>query len=355
MNEIINLGNGAFIKVTMLKGQQGDNIASITKTSTEGLVDTYTITLTDGSTHTFTVTNGKGIVSITKTATVGLVDTYTITFSDSTTQTFDVTNGNGIASIAITSSAGLVDTYTITFTNGNTTTFDVTNGANGTDGVGITSIAKTSTSGLVDTYTITFTNGATTTFDVTNGANGQDVANSNLAPVETGNTASKSYVVGEHLIWNGIYYVVTQAIAIGGSFVVGTNLQQDSVSSEIESLNKKRITLISQSGETYAQFFKRVDQARQNAGLSLSGIFLIFKGYVFTFQSAGTFYRTHFSDRGNTSVRIRHEAIYLYNAYSWQASVAYTVNSNGSISDFSSTGDGTSSVGAGATCIICEI
>lgn len=36
---------------------------------------------------------GNGIASIAKTATVGLVDTYTITFTDGTTTTFDVTNG----------------------------------------------------------------------------------------------------------------------------------------------------------------------------------------------------------------------------------------------------------------------
>lgn len=36
---------------------------------------------------------GNGILSIQKTATVGLVDTYTITFTDGTTTTFDVTNG----------------------------------------------------------------------------------------------------------------------------------------------------------------------------------------------------------------------------------------------------------------------
>ena len=38
-------------------------------------------------------TDGNGIVSITKTASVGLVDTYTITFTNGTTTTFDVTNG----------------------------------------------------------------------------------------------------------------------------------------------------------------------------------------------------------------------------------------------------------------------
>ena len=126
---------------------------------------------------------GVGIASIVKTATVGLVDTYTITYDDLRTTTFDVTNGqngtdgrdgtdgNGIVSIVKTSTAGLVDTYTITFDDGNFTTFDVTNGADGapgrdgidgtdgTDGNGIASIVKTATAGLVDTYTITYTDG----------------------------------------------------------------------------------------------------------------------------------------------------------------------------------------------------
>lgn len=44
------------------KGDQGDpgvGIVSITKTSTSGLVDTYTVLLTNGNTTTFTVTNGE--------------------------------------------------------------------------------------------------------------------------------------------------------------------------------------------------------------------------------------------------------------------------------------------------------
>jgi len=72
---------------------KGIGIVSITKTDTSVLTDTYTITYTDGSTDTFTVTNGKGIVGIAKTATSGLIDTYTITYNDGTTETFDVTNG----------------------------------------------------------------------------------------------------------------------------------------------------------------------------------------------------------------------------------------------------------------------
>ena len=230
MNEIVNLGNGQFVKVMMLKGQQGDNIQSIAKTSTNVLVDTYTITLTDGSTKTFTVTNGKGIVSIEKTGTSGLVDTYTITYNDNTTSTFEVTNGKSIVSIEKTDTNVLVDTYTITFNSGDPVTFTVTNGK------GINSIAKTGTSGLVDTYTITYNDNTTSTFDVTNGANGQDVSQSNLAPVEIGNSASQSYTIGQHLIWNGVYYKVIQAIAVGDAFVVDANLSARNIGSEITDL-----------------------------------------------------------------------------------------------------------------------
>ena len=40
-------------------GKEGVGIAKIEKTATEGFVDTYTITLTNGDTADFTVTNGK--------------------------------------------------------------------------------------------------------------------------------------------------------------------------------------------------------------------------------------------------------------------------------------------------------
>ena len=40
------------------RGAQGIGIANIEKTSTSGLIDTYTITYTNGDTDTFTVTNG---------------------------------------------------------------------------------------------------------------------------------------------------------------------------------------------------------------------------------------------------------------------------------------------------------
>jgi hypothetical protein len=86
-------------ELTVPNGADGVGIASIGKTSTAGLVDTYTITLTDLSTHTFTVTNGAkgdtgdGIARIEKTGTEGLVDTYTITMTSGATATYTVTNG----------------------------------------------------------------------------------------------------------------------------------------------------------------------------------------------------------------------------------------------------------------------
>ena len=86
-----------FFKTIMLKGEAGGTIASIEKTSSELNVDTYTITLNDGETSTFEVTNGTSIASIAKTSTSGLVDTYTITLTDGSTTTFDVTNGEDAA------------------------------------------------------------------------------------------------------------------------------------------------------------------------------------------------------------------------------------------------------------------
>lgn len=90
--------------------------------------------------------SGRGIASIEKTSTDNLIDIYTITYTDNTTSTFQVKNGKD-------------------GTNG----IDGKDGANGQDGRGIVSIEKTSTSGLVDTYTITYTDDTTSTYSVTNG------------------------------------------------------------------------------------------------------------------------------------------------------------------------------------------
>lgn len=55
--------------------------------------------------------NGRGITSVVKTNTVGLIDTYTITYSDMTTSSFTVTNGADGADGEGGSGGGSSDTY----------------------------------------------------------------------------------------------------------------------------------------------------------------------------------------------------------------------------------------------------
>lgn len=115
-----------------IKGEDGKGIASISKTSSSGNVDTYTITYTDNTTSTFTVTNGTNgnsgsdgvsISGITTSKTDG-VTTITVTLSDGTTDTFTISDGatggigatgTGIESIAIVNGV-----YVITCTDGTT-------------------------------------------------------------------------------------------------------------------------------------------------------------------------------------------------------------------------------------------
>lgn len=191
------------------QGPAGKGITSIAKTGTSGNVDTYTITYTDNTTSTYTVTNGangRGISYINGPSSSGNTDTYTIVYTDGTTSTYSVTNGhdgiNGLdgKSINLVPTAGQnnvtltfyedvltqdytrlvltgdnvnkilnvgVDKYvagTRTFNGG----FPITIPA----GRGIASIAKTSTNGNVDTYTITYSDNTTSTYTVINGLNG---------------------------------------------------------------------------------------------------------------------------------------------------------------------------------------
>lgn len=47
------------VKVMLLKGEAGASIESIDKTATDGLIDTYTVKMTDGTESSFYVTNGR--------------------------------------------------------------------------------------------------------------------------------------------------------------------------------------------------------------------------------------------------------------------------------------------------------
>lgn len=63
----------------------------------------------------------------------------------------------------------------------------------------------------------------------------------NLATVESGNTASQNYAVGDYVCVGGILYKVTAAIASGQSFTVGTNIEQTNVGTELSSLNSNKV------------------------------------------------------------------------------------------------------------------
>ena len=192
-------------------GTDGRGIANITGPVSAGNVDTYTINYTDGTTSTFTVTNGLdgtaaaagiGIDSIAKTGTNGLVDTYTVTYTDGTTSTFTVTNGAAGAQ----GPAGPQGVQGETGPQGPIGPAGF-NGTNGADGRGIQSISGPVTNGLSDTYTINYTDGTTSTFTVTNGAAGAQGPEGPQGPAGANGT-------------NGISPTVTAAAA--GSNVIIT-------------------------------------------------------------------------------------------------------------------------------------
>lgn len=176
--------NNIIFKTLLLKGEAGNDIQSVEKTDTSGLVDTYTITLTDGSTHTFNVTNGKSIVSIEKTSSVGYVDTYTITYNDGSTDTFEIT----LATITVDDA-------------------------------------------LSDSSTNPVENRVVT--DALNNKSN----NSNLATVESGTTASQAYTVGDYLVYNWQLCKVISAIAQGDTLTVGTNIAVTTSGGEFTRLN----------------------------------------------------------------------------------------------------------------------
>lgn len=107
-----------------IKGETGEGIASIAKTGTTGLVDTYTITMTDSSTSTFTVTNGLdgidgvGVDHIAKTSgtgAAGTTDVYTVwgdiaeTINLGTFNVYNGLNGTGLVNSVVAGANVTVD------------------------------------------------------------------------------------------------------------------------------------------------------------------------------------------------------------------------------------------------------
>lgn len=182
-------------------GQNGRGITSISKTGTNGNVDTYTITYTDGTTSVFTITNGvdgndgsNGADGVNGADGKDIaIDIYQS--SGTQAQIYFYKEGDNPAQkntefimaydVALKEIQILVtQTNAGSVTRLNTVRVPIPAGQDGADGRdgrdgqdgqngnGIVSINKTGVNGLLDTYTITYTNGTTSTFTVTNGAQG---------------------------------------------------------------------------------------------------------------------------------------------------------------------------------------
>ena len=96
------------------------------------------------------------IDKVEKTSTSGLVDTYTITTKLGFTATFEVTNAKSISSIELisgTHAAGTYDTYRISFNDGSHIDYVVYNGANGTGAPGTSTPQSDSGTGVAGTST----------------------------------------------------------------------------------------------------------------------------------------------------------------------------------------------------------
>lgn len=169
-------------------GATGNGIASIEKTSTAGLVDTYTITYTNSNTSTFNVTNGQNgtngndgyspSASVTQTSGGA---TISITDKNGTT-TANIANGakgdtGNAATIAVgTTSTGAAGTNASVTNSGTSSAavfnFTIPKGDTGATGTSVTGVTLISTVGLDKTYRMAFSNNTYFDYVVKDGAAG---------------------------------------------------------------------------------------------------------------------------------------------------------------------------------------
>ena len=111
-----------------------------------------TLTFADGTQESVTSEGLKGISSIAKTGSAGLVDTYTITYTDGSTSTFTVTNGqDGTVPITTYSETLTAGSTSVTFTNVSTTANSIIDVGTSVPDLEYISITNSGTS-----YTVTF-------------------------------------------------------------------------------------------------------------------------------------------------------------------------------------------------------
>ena len=269
--------------VALADGHGG--IQTITKTSTSGFVDTYTITYADTTTSTFTVTNGKSMSGVTIYYAVSNSDTTApttgwstsyqqmtqtnrflwsyevIAFNDNTSITTEKVvigvygqkgdtgaTGRGIVSLSQDSRVpGSYTIYDFTMSDGTHETFY------SYDGVGISSIEKTSTVGLVDTYTITYTNNSTTTFTVTNAKSITSVSKTGTSGlVDTYTVSFNDGTSTTFTVTNGASIQSITKTSTVGLVDTYTVSMTDGTSSTFTVTNAKSIVSVTQTSGTHA-------------------------------------------------------------------------------------------------------
>ena len=111
-----------------------------------------TLTFADGTQESVTSEGLKGISSIAKTGSAGLVDTYTITYTDGSTATFTVTNGqDGTVPITTYSETLTAGSTSVTFTNVSTTANSIIEVGASVPGLEYITLTNSGTS-----YTVTY-------------------------------------------------------------------------------------------------------------------------------------------------------------------------------------------------------
>lgn len=211
------IGTNLWSKVGNVKGSDGEQgadgddgvgIVGVTKTDTQGLIDTYTITYTDGSSSTFTVTNGaRGADGSTPNITMSATADNTSSANPSVLVTKTGTPDNPNFALAF---SGLKGQQGVQGEQGQT----------GAAGNGIVSITKTGTSGLVDTYTILYTNGNSSTFTVTNGQDGQGSGDMTKLVYDSANAVADAGGIPAYVAANAAIYTAGANIQISNQNVI---------------------------------------------------------------------------------------------------------------------------------------
>ena len=288
------------VKIMLKQGAEGVGIVDVEKTGSVGLVDTYALIMSDGTRHTFEVTNGNGIASIEKTATSGLVDTYTITFDDGTTYDYNVTNGQDgedggmSAKILITSNAGATVTVTLpsgrvktaTQVSGSTTQWECYTTEYGTHTVSSTLNGYTQTGTVsVDQckiYTITVTHfTATITVTYTAGASCTCVGGSESY---TATTNPQTFTV--HHADTYVLTVSNGVETVTENVVISTNGQSENVTVNLST--EITISLYSASNDTvsYTDFAGAKTCVTDSQGKGTATIRIPANGMSITFTSS---------------------------------------------------------------------